>query len=203
MPLITAAQVRQHTPQIGGTLEDPNFLVMVGRADALMAAYCRWPLTSTGIYTMQSATYILRPKPRADEPRALVTDMRWMTAIGSAYIDPNWEFGSDTQVSSGDLELDNAEGCVWLLPTATSFSTWSPLARANKITVTAGFVTTPEDIIVAAAFAVRHLLGRGRTGGNVATRAGETTTPVDPSMLLPAATKEALGPYMRTSALVA
>lgn len=202
MPLITAANVKQHTPQISGTAEDPNFETVVGRADALMAAYCRWPRTSTGIYTMVSATYVLRPKPRHGEPRALDYDLRWVGSITSAYIDELWQFGASTQVTSGDLEIDNDEGCLWLIPTATSFGAWSSVHRANKVTLTAGFATTPENVIVAAAFAVRHLLGRGRHGGNQATRAGETITPADADALLPKATKEALGVYMRTSALV-
>lgn len=202
MPLITAAQVREHTPQIKGTAEDANFEKVVARADALMAAYCRWPRTSTGVHTMQSATYVLRPRPRHGEPRALDYDLRWVGSITSAYIDPQWEFGSSTQVDSGDMEIDNDEGCLWLIPTASSHSAWSPEPRANKVTLVAGFATTPEGIIVAAAFAVRHLLGRGRTGGDQRSAAGESVTPSDADTLLPHATKEALGPYVRTSALV-
>jgi hypothetical protein len=203
MPLITGAQVRQHTPQIAGTAEDSNFETVVNRADALMAAYCRWPRTSTGVYTMQSTTYVLYPRPWHEDPRALGYELRWVTAVASAYIDEDWAYGAATQVTAADLLIDNDEGVLWLVPLATSFSAWSQKRRANKVTLTAGFVTTPEDLIVAAAFAVRHLLGRGRTGGNVASRAGESVTPADADMLLPKATKEALGVYMRVSALVA
>lgn len=204
MPLVTAAQVRDHVPQIEGTDEDTNFLVQVGRVDALAAAYCRWPKTSTGIYTMQSATYVLRSaRARLSEPRALDYDLRWVISITSAYIDTNWEFGAATQVTAGDMDIDNEEGCLWLKPTATSFGAWSREPRANKVTLVAGFATTPEEVIVGVAFAVRHLLDRARNDGNQRTAAGESITPADADALLPKATKEALGTYMRTSALVA
>jgi hypothetical protein len=203
MPLITGAQVRQHTPQISGTLEDSNFETVVNRADALMAAYCRWPKTNAGIYTMVSSTYVLYPRPWHEDPRALGYDLRWVATITSAYIDALWEYGADTQVTASDLVVDNDEGVLWLKPNATSFSAWSTERRANKVTLTAGFAATPDEIVVACAFAVRHLLGRGRTGGNVASRAGESVTPADADTLLPKATKEALGAYMRSSALVA
>lgn len=155
---------------------------------------------------MEDATYVLRPKPWHQDGRALNYDLRWVVSITSAYVDPLWVFGADTQVAAGDLDIDNEEGVLWQEPLSTSLP-WSSARRANKVTLVAGFVTTPEEIIVAAAFAVRHLLGRGRHGGNVSsrgggTRGGETITPADADALLPKATKDALQTYIRWSSRV-
>lgn len=151
---------------------------------------------------MVSATYILRLRPWRRNTRALHTDMRWMTALTSVYSDPDWVFGADTQIPNAQFELDNDNGLVWLLPLSTYELDDSE--RSNKLTLVAGFTagSAPEDLIAAAAFAVKHLLGRSRTAGNQRTAAGETITPADADMLLPRASKEALSNYVRWSARV-
>lgn len=205
MALITAAQFREHTPQLTGTAEDTLLDTLIARADALMAAYCRWPRTTQAAYTLQSATYTMYPRPLQGEPRALNLDFRWVSPspAPTAYIDPLWAYGASTEVDEADLLIDDENGLLWLLPTAGSFVVWSTGLRDNKVSFVGGFATTPPELVAIAAYAVRHLLGRNRTGGNVATRAGETFTPADADALLPKAVKEALGPYLRSSALVA
>lgn len=167
-----------------------------------MAAFCGWPRTTTGIYTMEPANYELHPQPLLAHPRALGTDFRWVDTdlTVAAWVDPEWLYGSDTEVPEADLRVDNEYGRLWLRPSSTL--AWSRGQLDNKVTFTGGLTVVGEDIVVACAFAVKHLLGRNRTGGNNRTAAGETITPVDASMLLPAATKEALGPYIRWSTRV-
>lgn len=195
MSLITAAQVREHFPSLTGTGVDSQLLSMVDRADALMAAWCGWPTTSTGVFTMVSATYVLYPELHPTSSRALWHGLRWVSSITSAYIDEEWDYGSSTQVPAADMVTDNDLGATWLRPDSTWL--WSESPRANKLTVVSGFATTPPDLIAACAQQARHLLDLGRyQGQSQVTAGGQSYTRSDVEGVILRAVREALYPYV-------
>jgi hypothetical protein len=195
MAVLTPAEFRDHYPALIGSSEDALLETLIGRADEWMARYLGFPATSTGTYTLEDATYILYPRrPDRDEPRKIVLPVRPIVSITSAYVDLEEAYGSDTEVASGDMVLDATAGAIWL--TRSSPSAWAHGTRANKITVVAGYATTPGGLVVATALFVRHLLDLYRTSGVAAsTLAGQSETRSDPGRLMPGPVRELLEPY--------
>ena len=203
MALITAAQVREHVPQISGSADDTTLNTMVTRADALLAVFCGWPRTSTGIHTLEVATYVLYPFPESDRPRALSHGLRWVGSITSAYVDENEEYGASTAVASGDMRIDNDEGVVWLKTTASSAWSSNKTGQPNKLTIvngigTGGLVTTaPEWLVALVAHEVRHLLMKRRLGEVRDQSSGSgNVTPQDVDALIPKAVQLLCGPLI-------
>lgn len=202
MALITAAQVREHYPQITGTGEDVILDTMIGRVDALMAAYCGFPAYDGGqIRSLEDQTYTLYlDAPRFAEPACLDLGIRPVVSVTSAHVDTAWDYGGDAAVSAGDMVLDGRRGLLWLRPDASS--SWAEAPRANKVVIVAGLSTTPPDLVAAAAMAVRHLLTlRHQQGVASFSGGGQSVTRADADVLLPTAVREALASYVLGASL--
>ncbi len=197
MALITAAQVREHYPQIVGTGEDTLLDTMITRADGLIAAYCGYPAYDGGtVRTLEDQTYTLYlDGPRFTEPQCLDLGIRPVVSVTSAHVDSAWDYGSDAQVATADMVLDARAGLLWLRSDASS--SWEDSPRANKVVIVAGFASTPPDLVAAAAMLVRHLLAlRHQQGVGTFSAGGQSATRSDADELVPAAVREALAPYV-------
>lgn len=161
-----------------------------------MAASCGYPLPDSGGHTMEDVTYTRRlDRPVYGHPLAIDVGVLPIVSITSAHIDENWSFGADTEVDSGDLEVDAARGWVWLKPNA-AFGSWATAPRSNKVVVVAGWATTPPGLIALGAAAVRHILDGNRTGAVVSmTQGGQSITRQDADAILPRAVVDGLGAY--------
>ena len=194
MSLITAAQVREHFTALTGTGQDSLLDTMIDRADALMAGWCGWP-PSAGVYTMASASYTLYPAPHTTYPEALWHGLKWVTAVTTAHIDEDWDYGADDLVDAGDLVIDNDLGALWLRP--DSSWAWSASPRSNKVVLVNGFATTPDDLVAACAMQTRALLDLARVQGvSQVSAGGQSFTRSDTDAILLRSVKEALQPYI-------
>jgi hypothetical protein len=198
MALITAAQFREHFPALTGTAEDTLLDTLIGRADDLMAAWCGYPPYDSGggLHSLEDQTYTFYPSgPAWDEPRKMILPIKPIQSITSAYVDENEDYGSSTQVASGDMVLDGFRGEIWLTPDASS--SWATGGRANKITVVAGFASIPAGLVAIAAAEVRHLLDLRRVQGQgQVTQGGQSTTRNDLDALVPQLVRDGLAPYV-------
>lgn len=182
---------------------------LIVQADSLIAAYCGWPVNNDGIRTLESSDYTRYPLPRHDEPRALDHGLIEVSAVNDVFVDDLWEYGAGTEITNAAyLKIDNDERVIWLTPSAPH--AWSAAARANKLTLTAGFVATPSggystapaDLVAIVAAEVRHLWDLRQTQGTISTNKGEHSTQrdaADQAHLLPKAVRALLGPYIRWS----
>lgn len=196
MALITAAQFREHFPQVTGTGEDTLIGTLITRADSLMAAACGWPVPDGGARTMEDVTYTRYVLgPLSWDSRGLDLGIRPVQSITSAYVSIDWTYGASDLVDSGDYVLDSEAGILWLKPSASS--SWAENdPRANKITIVAGFTTTPPDLVALCAATVRHLLDLRRSQGSQSMSAGgQSLTREDAVQVLPQAVLDGLGPY--------
>jgi hypothetical protein len=163
-----------------------------------MAAWCGFPRPDSGTYTFEDVTYTFYPSgPSPDQPRRLRLPVYPIVSVTSAYVDENEDYGASTAVAAGDMVLDGARGEIWLTPDAGS--AWAAGAghRANKVTVVAGFASTPSDLVAIAAAEVRHLLDLRRVQGQgQVTQGGQSTTRNDLDALVPQLVRDGLAPYV-------
>lgn len=192
MALITAAQVREHYPTLTGTGEDSLLATLIERADALMAAYCGYPLPDSGGHTLEDTTYTVRASVGIDR-RVAWLPVRPVVSITSIYDDPAWSWGSDTLVPSTDYTLDGRTGEVWIHGEAVAWSQWSEARGAVKVVCVAGYATTPPGLVALAAYAVRAMLDRGHAGDVLSAAGGRSSYSQEASAhLLPRAVRAGL-----------
>lgn len=195
MALITVSQLQALYPSLVGTDEDTRLGTVITWADSLMAAFCGFPpYDGSQLRTLEDQTYTLYlDGPSVVEPARIDLGIRPVVSISSAYVDTAWDYGSDTQVASGDMVLDKS-GRIWLRPDASS--SWASAPRANKITVVAGFTTTPPDLVVLAATAVRALIEQLPDGLASVSLGSQSSSRVAPTSLLPDTVRAGLAPYV-------
>lgn len=195
MALITAAQFRAWYPLLTGTSEDTAIDTVIDAVSALMARTCGFPRADDGTYTLEAATYTRYIDcPHRKSPRVLDLGVWPVVSVTSAHVDPMWDYGADTAVDAGDMVLDEARGWLWLDP--GSSSAWASAARANKVVISAGFATTPDDLAWLCAQAVRHAWDRRRVQGVQSHQMqGEQQTLADTDDVLPEAVRRGLYTY--------
>lgn len=154
MALVTADEAKVALRAIGGTGDDTALDNAIARADQMMAAWCGFPMTTTGIRTLESASYVLEVD--GDGTRDLYLPIRPVTAVASVYDDTQWTWSSDDLVASSDYALDTYKGRIRLTETA-SHGVFAEGDGNVKVTCTAGFSTVPEAIKQACILMVRHI----------------------------------------------
>lgn len=183
MALITAAQARLALPALTGTTEDTNLETVIGRAGAILAAWCGYPSATAGAApTMETTSYILYNGlgglvHRLDS-RHLRVDVWPVTAITSIYDDTTEAYG--TAVTSTNYTLIKGdEGLIALtLASGLSWNDAGAYYRNLKVTVTAGWATVPPHLAQAAMMLTKHLWENRRTQGVVSTNQGGTSVTV-------------------------
>jgi hypothetical protein len=164
MALLTAAQVREHYPQLVGTGQDPLLDTLIARADSLMAAYCGYPLTDSGIYTLEDSTYTEYLSADPSTPGIVRLTVTPVQSITSTYADETWGWDATTLVPSTDRAYESRSGIVWLLGTSTTRTSWTEGYRSVKVVYVGGWATPPAGLIAIGAMAVRDLVDRGFGG---------------------------------------
>lgn len=185
MAIITPAQVREHFPSLVGTGEDTLLTTLIGRANALMAAYCSFPFPDAGGRTLEAATYTCYLGRPALDPRVLDLPIAPVISVTSVHIDAGLDFDADSLIDAADYVLVGPVGQIYL-PAASS-SAWSVEPRANKVVVSAGWATAPADLVALAATAVRHLIDGAHVGAEVlsVSAGGQSQTRQAAASLLP------------------
>lgn len=195
MALITAAEYVARYKVVTGTGEDTLWNSLIAGADGLMAASCGFPLPDSGGHTLEDVTYTLKyDGPAWDDSRVIDLGVKPVLSITTAHSDPNLDYGAETLIAAGDLDLDIPRGRLWLRPNASS--SWSTGPRSNKIVMVAGFATVPAALKELCFKAVRHLHDADRAGSVLTmTQGGQTMSRGDADSILPRSVVEGLGPY--------
>ena len=193
MALITAAQARLALPALTGTVEDTTLGTVIDAIGRAFARHCGYPPASVGGNpTMESATYTLYLT--GDGSRKLHLPVHPATAITSIEDDETLDFdGSTYLVSSGDYNL--REGRYVLLTATSTHGAWSAVEGAIKIVYAAGFSTVPDDLALAARFAVKHWYELTRVQGKSSSSMGETSESFRDEAFLPPHVVKLLAPF--------
>lgn len=178
MALCTAAQVRAYA-SAGTSADDTLIDDIIARVDALFARYCRYPRADSGAYTMEATAYTLYVDARyyqdPERPAVLYLPLSPVVSVTSVHVDPERDYGSDTEVIAAQRDLDPEVGVIILRDDATE--AWSRSTRANKIVVSAGWSTVPDDLeeaaIIQAAFQFKQ---RSTAGARTKTTASNSVS---------------------------
>jgi hypothetical protein len=195
MALITAANFRQHYPQLTGTGEDTVLDALIARADALMAAWCGFRPYDGSNRSLTSQSYALKySAPSAVDPRALCLCARPLSAVSAVEVDVTGFFTGDEEalVEGTDFVVDLEEGIL----IRADGEIWPVALKGISVEFTAGFSSTPADLVAIAAAEVRHLWNLRNTQGESAYGMGpDSATLADADALIPLAVQQALAPY--------
>ena len=201
MSLVTTAQVKVYLPHVlaSSTSEDAAIAAYIGRAEAAIAQHCGYPPASAGgVPSMASASRVRYLD--GEGGRELVLDVWPVTAIASIYDDPEWTWGASTLVASTDYTLLEGHRGLVILNETSAHGAWSRAKRAIKATVTAGFVTAPDDLVHAIGLLVATYHKRRPLTGvdNQSTADGAR---VEMEKSIPKEVRDLLGPYLLPGAL--
>lgn len=207
MTLPTAAVVRAGwITELGtSTAEDTLIATMITRADAVLAAWCGFPVSgstdasATLDRTLESASYTeFHDGPSTVDPGSIALRVRPVTTLTTIHddTDRDWSYGAADLVSSGDYVLDARAGRVHLKTTSTH-GAWGVGSRILKVVYTAGYDTGSHEaigpaigLLVAHWWRLRH-----RVGGEGYTSSDGVTTAAVAAELIPEAIRAMLMPY--------
>lgn len=207
MAIVTALDVQDHHSAIDSTENDTLLGRLITRADALCVQVCGWPANDAGAYTFEQSQYTVYPRPLPSDPRALAHGFPWIASTGdltSIHVDDDRAYGASAEVSTSDVEIDNARRLLLLKP--SSSAEWSQEDRANKLVVDAGYVATPSGgrstapgpLVAIVCTMARILWDRAQIEGrnSISFDAGSVSRPdEDLAVLVPRALRDALIPY--------
>ncbi len=129
-----------------------------------------------------------------------------VTAVDDVFVSDEWDYTAANEITTPSyLQIDNERRLLWLTPLAPH--AWSTTPRANKLTLTAGFVATPSgnystapaDIVELVAMTVRHLWDQRQAQGTTSTTKEGHSTSRDQDIaraILPPQVREGLSPYV-------
>lgn len=193
MAVLTPDEFLVYYPQIEGDAEDPVFVELIDAADSLIAAYCGFPRTVDGVFTLTEADYLVwLDGPSLVQAAALCLCAHPVTAVTELHADLTRTY--DAGSLRTDWTLDGERGLVVLDYGATA---WPVGFRAIQVAFTAGYAVTPPALRAIVATVVRHLWDRRNVQGQTAYgMGGDSASLTDTDALIPAAARDALWPYM-------
>lgn len=193
MAVLTPDEFLVYYPQIEGNAEDPVFVELIDAADALIAAYCGFPRTVDGVWTLTEADYLVHlDGPSLVQASVLCLCVHPISAVTELHADLTRAY--DAGSLRTDWTLDGDRGLVVLDYGATA---WPVGFRAIRVAFTGGYATTPPALRAIVATVVRHLWDRRQTQGQTAYgMGGDNASLTDTDALIPAAAKEALWHFL-------
>jgi hypothetical protein len=156
--LLTSTEAKAIKPDLKGTAQDTLIDTLIGRADEVLAAHCGFRVyDSSVIASVTRQTYtIYLDGPTWEDQQVLALPVFPIGTIASVYDDPtDRAYASGSLVAASDYETDDDRGLV-LLKQSSVQGYWSRGFRAQKVTLTAGWATTPGALKHAGAELVWH-----------------------------------------------
>ena len=202
MSLVSVSTLKAYLPELTGTSADTELGNLLNRVEADIARYIGFPIYDSGttpVLPKQTYTVYL-DGPQFDDPSVLQLPFKPLVSITSIHSDADRVYGSATEITSSEYDLDLANARV-ILKTNVATEGFQTAFRAIKVVCVAGFDTNfPLDlehaICVFASQLHRNKIEQGKEstgqrGGNV--RFSPKTLPFE--------VKEILYPF-RSSAMI-
>ena len=171
MALLTPLEARDWIPTITSTGDDARLTSVIARAESAIAAFCLWPTTDAGIYSLESAAYTFYLDGSDPKwPGELLVPVRPLISVTSVFDDPDLLYPAADEVPAAERFVDLSAGRIILYPSSTH--TYSTARRAIRVRVTAGYATAPEWLKTAIGEVVQANWNRRHTAGKMNTSQG-------------------------------
>ena len=161
------------------------------------------PASASGTPTIESTAYTryYGTENVSDDGQVLTLDVLPVTTLTSIYDDLQRAFGSDTLVDSGAYTLlDGSAGKVWIVLSG-SHGVWQQGEKNIKVAFTAGWATSPGNLIPPDLLEAHGLLAkvwfeqRGRIGLSSVPQGSGSASVRDPDSDIPIEIRHLLAPY--------
>jgi len=144
MSLVSVATLKNYLPEITGTTADTELGNLLNRVEADVARWLGFPVYDSGTTpVLPQQTYTLYiDGPMYDNEAVLQLPIKPLVSITSIHSDADRVYGSDTEITSAEFDLDLANSRV-ILKTNVSTEGFETAFRAIKVVCVAGYNSSP------------------------------------------------------------
>lgn len=202
MALVTNDILKEYLPELTGTGADTELTNMLDRAESTIARWLGYPHPDgSNTCTLVVSTYTLYIDSYwYENVSVLQLPIKPVTTITSVHSDPDRVYGSDTEVTSTEYEIDKQLGQLIIKPNVSTVG-FSKAFRANKVVGTFGFTLFHKDIVHAVAVYASHLYRAKSSQGKKSQTIRNATTTYMPNTI-PPEVKEILYPYRSSTKIL-
>ena len=201
MALVSVATLKEYLPELQGSGADTELTNLITRVEGAVALHLGFPAYDSSVQrSLNSQTYtVYLDGPMFSMPDTLQLPFRPLISVTSVHTDVDRVYGSDTEITATQFELDKENARIILKPSVAS-SGFDSGYRVIKVVFTAGFASAPLDLEHAICVYASMLHRAKQSQGKRSISQRDTTTAFDPRTI-PPEVKQILYPY-RSSALV-
>lgn len=195
MAMVTAATLKTYLPEVTGSGADTDLDNLLERIECATARYFGWikPDASTDPQLLAATYTFYLNGPLFGNRAVLQLPIRPTNSITSIHSDVNRQYTADTQLDSGDFDLDGLLGQAILDPVNASDG-FDHGFRAIKVVANCGYTTLPSDLEHAiCVWASQLQRNKASQGKDSITQRGATVSISPKSM--PPEVKEMLAPF--------
>lgn len=195
MAMVTAATLKTYLPEVTGSGADTDLDNLLERVECAIARYFGWvkPDASTDPQLLAATYTFYLNGPLFGNRAVLQLPIRPTNSITSIHSDVNRQYTADTQLDSGDFDLDGLLGQAILDPVNASDG-FDHGFRAIKVVANCGYTALPADLEHAiCVWASQLQRNKASQGKDSITQRGATVSISPKSM--PPEVKEMLAPF--------
>lgn len=193
--MVTAATLKTYLPEVTGSGADTDLDNLLERVECAIARYFGWvkPDASTDPQLLAATYTFYLNGPLFGNRAVLQLPIRPTNSITSIHSDVNRQYTADTQLDSGDFDLDGLLGQAILDPVNASDG-FDHGFRAIKVVANCGYTALPADLEHAiCVWASQLQRNKASQGKDSITQRGATVSISPKSM--PPEVKEMLAPF--------
>ena len=202
MPLVTVDILKEYLPEVTGTGSDTELSNLLDRVESTIARWLGFPSPdASNTPTIAVSTYtVYIDSYWIDDISVLPLPLNPVVSITSVFADPDRAYTADTEVNTGEYEIDKQQALLIIKPN-TSTVGFTKAYRGNKVVGTFGFTLFHKDIVHAVCVYASQLQRAKSSQGKKSQTVRNTTTSYMPNTI-PDEVKEILYPYRSSFVII-
>jgi len=202
MALVSSGTLKTYLPEVVGSGADTQLSDLIARVESAIALHLGFPVYDDSVSrSLNVQTYtVYLDGPMFSMQDTLQLPFRPLVSVSSIHSDVDRIYGSDTEVTAAEYELDLQNSRVILKP-SVSTKGFDSGYRVIKVVLTAGFEGAPPDLEHAICVYASMLHRAKASQGKRSITLRDTTTAFDPRTI-PPEVKQILYPYRSSSVVM-
>lgn len=195
MAMVSAATLKTYLPEVTGSGADTDLDSLLERVECAIARYFGWvkPDASADPQLLAATYTFYLNGPTFGNHAVLQLPIRPTNSITSIHSDVNRQYTTDTQLDSGDFDLDGLLGQAILDPVNASDG-FDRGFRAIKVVANCGYTALPADLEHAVCVWASQLQRNKANQGKDSITQRAATVSISPKSM-PPEVKEMLAPF--------